>query len=609
MSRLSWLRSLVGILALVALAWACVLLVVGGFTLHLGWLRLGARDATRALLAATVFIVSYVFLAGPERLRSDAAWIARPLGGRTAAIQEALRRRAAIPAAIVSLFTLLAGIGYGTFVAGGSDSYGYVSQAELWESGNLHVRQPLAAALPWSNALFTLSPLGYAPGTSGQDIVPTYPPGLPLLMAASRKVLGSNGQYYVVPALAALAVWLTFLLGRSLTGRASVGFSAALVLAASSPFLLMTMLPMSDVPAAAAWTLALLLALNGSVAASFASGAAAALAVLIRPNLVPVALVFAVSLLWRPARTRGVRLAALWSPLAFVCGLVPGLVSVGVLNNDLYGSPLRSGYGDLRQIYALGYFPINFLGFLRWIVGSGCSYVLVGTAAAWAIWPRTMRPQHAGAPTRLLLGGFILAIWLSYVFYQPYDAWWCLRFLLPIWPVSIVLAAALATGLFARMRLPAVSAVLVGVAVLLAAWGCQAARAQSGFRLDEQRYVAAAAYVARHTEPDALVLSMQHSGSLRYYAGRVTIRYERLDPRSLDRDVDALSRLGYHTYIVLDDSEVPAFKEHFASGNALGRLDWLPVAVISSVRVYDTKMATAHTTMSPAAAASQTDRK
>ena len=41
------------------------------------------------------------------------------------------------------------GVVYGTFVAGGSDSSGYVSQAALWLQGSLHVPVPLSSLVPW----------------------------------------------------------------------------------------------------------------------------------------------------------------------------------------------------------------------------------------------------------------------------------------------------------------------------------------------------------------------------------------------------------------------------------------------------------------------------
>lgn len=71
----------------------------------------------------------------------------------------------------------------GTFVAAGADVSGYVSQSELWATGSLQVGLPLAAELGWPEPEWSLSPLGYRPATVRGYMVPTYPPGLPILMS------------------------------------------------------------------------------------------------------------------------------------------------------------------------------------------------------------------------------------------------------------------------------------------------------------------------------------------------------------------------------------------------------------------------------------------
>ena len=40
----------------------------------------------------------------------------------------------------------------GSFVAGGADSYGFISEAQLFLDGGLHVRQDAMLAAPWPNA-------------------------------------------------------------------------------------------------------------------------------------------------------------------------------------------------------------------------------------------------------------------------------------------------------------------------------------------------------------------------------------------------------------------------------------------------------------------------
>src|SRR6185295_11129207 len=90
---------------------------------------------------------------------------------------------------IAAMFALVAfGLGarFATYTASGADSYGYVSEADLWLKGTLIIDQPLHDEFTWRWANWTLTPLGYRPGEIGGTMVPIYSPGLPLLMAAFK---------------------------------------------------------------------------------------------------------------------------------------------------------------------------------------------------------------------------------------------------------------------------------------------------------------------------------------------------------------------------------------------------------------------------------------
>ena len=67
--------------------------------------------------------------------------------------------------------------------AGGSDSYGYISQIPLWLQRHPFVEQPWMADVPWPNPDLTCTPLGYIAIPSHNVIVPTYSPGVPFIMA------------------------------------------------------------------------------------------------------------------------------------------------------------------------------------------------------------------------------------------------------------------------------------------------------------------------------------------------------------------------------------------------------------------------------------------
>src|SRR5262249_4741680 len=153
--------------------------------------------------------------------------------------------------------------------------------------GTSRVEQPLIGRAPWPHAEWTFTPAGHMPSPAGRDaVVPICPPGLPLLMAVAGVI--PRGEFIVVPLCGALAVWLTFLLGRRLDNDA-VGVAAAVLLACSPSVLFQVVQPMTDVPAMAWWLLAAVLAIGPREggARPVAAGIAASLAILTRPNLAP----------------------------------------------------------------------------------------------------------------------------------------------------------------------------------------------------------------------------------------------------------------------------------------------------------------------------------
>jgi hypothetical protein len=176
------------------------------------------------------------------------------------------------------------------------------------------------------------------------------------------------------------------------------------------------------------------------------------------------------------------------------------------------------------------------------------------------------------------------------VFYRPFDAWWYLRFLLPMWPVMMLLTAAAIIGI-ARRWFGDVYPMAIAVVVALLAWhGVSVAARRSAFDLGrgERRYLDVARFIEGHTERDAVILSMQHSGSLRLYANRLTLRYDLLDPTWLDRTVEHLHAIGRRPYFVLDGAEVEVFKQRFGALNHAGALDWPAIATLgSTISVYD----------------------
>jgi hypothetical protein len=159
-----------------------------------------------------------------------------------------------------------------------------------------------------------------------------------------------------------------------------------------------------------------------------------------------------------------------------------------------------------------------------------------------------------------------------------------------MWPVLMLVIAATMTGLARRWTGRFAPAAIAPFVVLLAYHGLRVAADRHVFDLGrgERRYIDVGRFVASHTEPDAVMLSLQHSGSLRLYGGRLTLRYDIVDPLWLDRVLDHLQSIGRHPYFVLDGREVDAFRQRFGGASRSGALDWLPIATLGPVvSVYD----------------------
>ena len=474
---------------------------------------------------------------------------------------------------LLAAIVLYLAVTFGSTVAGGADQYGYVSQAGLWRAGQLHIQQDIVHDSPWPGAAESWTPLGFrpVPGHPGA-IAPVYPAGLPLLMALFQAVAGYCGAFFVVPCCSALTVWLAYLLGRRLFAAPAIALAGAALLAASPVFLYQIMNAMSDVPVTAAWTLAIVLVVSNR---PLLSGLATAAVILLRPNLAPLAGVLVV---WAAlANPRSVpRLGA---------GIATGVFGALYVNWRLYGSPLTSGYGDLSQYYAWQFALPNLRRYPVWLVDTQTP--LVALAALFFATPMLL-PSPRFAYPRTLLGGTIIVVFLSYLFYTPFDAWWFLRFLLPMWPVVTLLTAASLDALARRWTGRWATAV-VWVVVAAVGWhGVRLAIDRSAFDLGrgDRRYVNVARFVAAHTEPDAVIISRQHSGSLRHYAGRLTLRFDWLERAALDRAIAFLRSTGRHPYIVLDDDEVPMFRERFGARSRFGALDWRPLAILAAPQIF-----------------------
>jgi hypothetical protein len=560
-------------LASCTIALAFVTVVLGlQFDYRLGFLRLTARNPSRSVAVAVLAVGLYLLLYG------RALWRAR---------QDWLTKYGRMAGGLLSVAALAVALRWATYAATWADPSGYVSQADLWLQGNLRIAQGWAGQFDWPRVDWVFAPLGYRPGTEPHTIVPTYAAGVPLLMALAKVLLGARGPYIVVPVLGALGVGLTHRLGRRLLGEAE-GLVAAALLATSPVFLTHVMFPMSDVAAMTLWTLSAVLLFGTRSVSLLLAGLAGSMAILIRPNLAPVAVALALALACR-TRPGGFNLRAAASDvLVFFAGLVPGTASVAALHEYLYGGLLQSGYGNAASLYNLSSGTKNLSLYVGWIWATNGILALLIPLGLLLPGVLTLVPRReatGGISPKVLVLGTTAAVWLCYLFYYSFDTAFFLRFLLPAWPMmTVAMAGALAwLSRLAPARWQPPLVIALGLAVAGVQWRAAVDLGAFRWQESEQRYVQVARGVASVTRANAMIFSMQHSGSIRYYAHRPTLRYDELAPGYLDKAIADLEAKGYHPYAVLEDFEADVFRERFSSSR-FGQLRQLPMPAGMPVR-------------------------
>ena len=135
--------------------------------------------------------------------------------------------------ALVAATTFVIAVRFGSFIAGGSDSYCYLSEARLWAQGWPVVQEPLITQTDGTLGRWTFVPLGYKPGLITGTFVPICPIGYPVTMALFLRLFGPGAEMYVVPLAAAGLVFLTGWLGHRVGGEKAGVLGSALL--ATSP--------------------------------------------------------------------------------------------------------------------------------------------------------------------------------------------------------------------------------------------------------------------------------------------------------------------------------------------------------------------------------------
>ncbi len=422
-----------------------------------------------------------------------------------------------------------------SFGIGGSDSSGYFNTARMLTEGRtsrpvavppeLHVRD-----------LNAFVPIGFMRKPDSAVILPFYPIGFPLHLAAAALIGGwRSAPYYVSPLAMLAVVILTYLLARRFTLRVT-SLIAAAVMAFCPVLIFQGLQPMSDVTATAWCTAAFLLATYDRPRFALFSGAALGMAVLVRPT--SLLMLPALALLIRPRNYR-------WT----AGGGLPFAIVLAAYNWSTFGSPLASGYSEIGLLHALHAAGIQ----------ERAGFYIDQTARqfgpfALIAWLAALSP----ARPRVALAAWFLAFFAFYSCYDIYGAWWYTRFILPAYPGLIVLVAIFAEHLFQRRTLWA-RATAVGIGAITLAFALAGVRKFEVFTIDDGQFqlLRAARWMAKEIPPGSIIVTSEASGLTLYHTKNYPLRWEYVTSDELHEYIDTAAAHGRGSWAVLISEEVP----------------------------------------------------
>jgi 4-amino-4-deoxy-L-arabinose transferase-like glycosyltransferase len=442
-----------------------------------------------------------------------------------------------------------------------------VSASQLLLRGRLIDAAPVADLISAANRYRLASPLGWAPAPGGEGIVPTYPLGLPALMALFSIVGGPEAVYAVAPVMGLLTLWLVYRAAHRHLDEPTA-LLAVVTVAWNPVFIAYAKQPMSDVPATAWLLVSLVLAFSRSAGSAVWAGFAAGAAFLTRPALVLAGgLVPLLAMRGATPRRR-----ALLSSM----GVAAAVVTQMLLQSVLFGTAFTSGYGTADRLFSWRALSENLDIYAR----------QAGVALGW-LWLGGMLVGLGAVPraTAAAVVTLTAAVALPYLFYLRFDHWETLRFLLPaLVPLSVVVAVGVARVARATRHPAAVAAVVLVFAGLTAVRGERLLRLSSAWDIQslEARYPLAGQWLSVNTPPGSVALASQHSGSARWYGHRDTLRWDLMTPEDLGTTVRELHARRVSTYVVLEGAETAVFHARFR-----GVLDTLRVDPVGRVQNVD----------------------
>lgn len=204
----------------------------------------------------------------------------------------------------------------------------------------------------------------------------------------------------------------------------------------------------------------------------------------------------------------------------------------------------------------------NVVRYSTWAIQTYSPFIFLGLAA-----PFLKPASQALKRTAWFTIAFAVLLFVSYALYTPFDHWTYLRFLLPATPLLFVIAVSTLDALLRRWEPLRTIAFTAIVSILALSYVHTAVRGDAFAmkRARQTRYEDTARFVTQRFSERAAFVSVLQSGSLRFYANRLTIRFDVLEPSALPQVGAFLRAKGYEPYIALDGSEQEAFQRKFGA--------------------------------------------
>lgn len=427
--------------------------------------------------------------------------------------------------------------------AGPNDSGGYLNSAQLLTEGRLMAPPRIPAGMEIDRDTTLYVPITFH--AKGDRVVPEYPVGFPLEVAAMAQLFPFERAVYVLMLLQlGLGVLFTQKLARAFGLEASWAWLAGGIVGLSPVYLFQALQPQSDGPALVWVTAAVYWAWTGREKPSRAilAGLATALAVLLRPSNVLCVFPILACLVDRGGLRRLIVLG--------LAGLPAGLWLLWY-QHTLYGSWHTTGYGDISTGFGLRFIEPTLRSYVIWLPEMFTPLVCLALAAPFV---RTIEVR-ARAVLTIWVGAFIV---FYAVYWCTWDNWYNMRFVMPAAPAALVLAMLVARDLLRRVesrfaisagnwRKPALG--IVAAAVLLGFLAKRSADRDVLYWLhNNHEHAYAARWVQERLPANAVVFAKHATGSLMHYTNLPFIRSDHEKARESTKLYEQLERAGRPIY-------------------------------------------------------------